>query len=86
MQNQNTLYFYCDNVRIHKQTKKKQKTKIWCKIILQISVEHIKSNWGSYFYLYTFEDLAQGNFAWKFPCVHRLGKLIKRFFNFTNKQ
>jgi len=27
--------------------------KLWCKIILQIDVEHIKSNDEKYFYLYT---------------------------------
>ncbi len=37
-------------------------TRLWCKIVLKISVEQTKGNEGSYFYLYLFRDLAQGSF------------------------
>jgi hypothetical protein len=30
--------------------------------MLKITIEHIKGNEGSYFYLYYFGDLAQGSF------------------------
>jgi len=36
--------------------------RLWCKIVLKISVEQIEENEGSYFYLYLFEDLIQGSF------------------------
>jgi hypothetical protein len=32
-------------------------TRLWCKIVLKISLEQIEGNEGSYFYLYSFEDL-----------------------------
>jgi hypothetical protein len=37
-------------------------TKLWCKIVPKANVEHIKGNEGSYFCLYLFGDLTQGNF------------------------
>jgi hypothetical protein len=40
----------------------KNMTRLWCKIVLKTSVEHIEGNEGSYFYLYPFGDLTQGNF------------------------
>jgi hypothetical protein len=36
--------------------------KLWCKIVHNINVEKIERNEGSYFYLYPFGDLVQGNF------------------------
>ncbi len=36
---------------------KKNMTRLWCKIMLKTSVEQIKRNEGSYFYLYPFENL-----------------------------
>jgi len=40
----------------------KNMTRLWCKIMLKINVEHTKENEGSYLYLYPFGDLAQGSF------------------------
>jgi hypothetical protein len=40
----------------------KNMTRLWCKIVRKINIEHIKGNKGSYFYLYFFGDLAQGIF------------------------
>jgi len=37
-------------------------TRLWCKIMLKIVVEHTKENEGSYSYLYPFGDLIQGSF------------------------
>ncbi len=39
----------------------KNVTSLWCKIMINISVEQTKRNEGSYFYLYLFGDLAQGS-------------------------
>ncbi len=36
--------------------------RLWCKIMPKISVEQTEKNERSYFYLYMFEDLAQGSF------------------------
>ncbi len=47
---------------ICKHEHEKNMTMLWCKIMLKIGVEHIERNEGSYFYLYPFGDLAQGNF------------------------
>jgi len=41
---------------------KKKKKKLWCKIMLKISVEQIERNEGFYIYLYPFGDLVQGSF------------------------
>jgi len=40
----------------------KNMTRLWCKIMPKINVEHTKENEGSYLYLYPFGDLAQGSF------------------------
>jgi hypothetical protein len=40
----------------------KKKTRLWCKIVPKIGVEHVKGNERSYFYLYLFKDLVQKNF------------------------
>jgi hypothetical protein len=45
------MKFYQENVQKYKLEMKE--TKLWCKIILQIGVEHTKSNDENYFYLYT---------------------------------
>jgi hypothetical protein len=37
-------------------------TRLWCKIVLKVNVEHTQGNEGSYFYLYPFGDLAQRSF------------------------
>jgi hypothetical protein len=47
---------------ICKHEHEKNMTKLWCKIMLKISVEHTERNEESYFYLYPFGDLTQGNF------------------------
>jgi len=41
---------------------KKHMTRLWCMIMPKTNVEHTDGNEGSYFYLYPFGDLAQGNF------------------------
>ncbi len=51
---------YCAN--IYKHEHEKNMTKLWCKIVPKVCVEHIEGNEGSYFYLYPFGDLAQGSF------------------------
>jgi hypothetical protein len=40
----------------------KNMTRLRCKIVHKISVEHIEGNERYYFYLYPFGDLAQGSF------------------------
>jgi hypothetical protein len=52
--------FYYANICKHEH--EKNMTRLWCKIMLKTNVEHIERNEGSYFYLYPFEDLIQGNF------------------------
>jgi hypothetical protein len=49
-------------VNICKHEHEKNITRLWCKILTKINVENTKENEGSYFYLYPFGDLAQGNF------------------------
>jgi hypothetical protein len=36
--------------------------KLWCKIMLKTTIEQIKGNERSYFYLYLFSNLAKGSF------------------------
>ncbi len=60
------------NMRCAKQTRKwifimltfanMNMIRIWYKSVPKINVEHNEKNEGSYFYLYPFEDLAQGSF------------------------
>jgi hypothetical protein len=50
----------CDSKK--KNTRPKNMTRLWCKIVVNIGVEQTKKNEGSYFYLYLFGDLVQGNF------------------------
>jgi hypothetical protein len=55
-------YFYYANICKHEY--EKTMTRLWtriCKIVPKTNVEQIKGNEGSYFYLYPFEDFAQGN-------------------------
>ncbi len=49
-------YFYYANICEHEH--EKNMTRLWCKIVFKIYVEHIKENEVSYFYLYPFGDLA----------------------------
>jgi hypothetical protein len=49
----------------------KNMTRLWCKIMFKIGVEQTKKNEGFYFYLYPFEDLAQGSFQGGFhTCIN----------------
>jgi len=50
------INFYYVNIYKHKHGK--NMTRLCCKIVLEIDVEHIERNGGSYFYLYPFGDLA----------------------------
>jgi hypothetical protein len=47
---------------ICKNEHEKNMTRPWCKIVLKINVEQIEKNEGTYYYLYSFEDLLQINF------------------------
>ncbi len=60
MQYQSTNKFLLDEIKKHKH--KNNRTKLWCKIVLQTNVEYTKGNEGFYLYLYAFGDLAQINF------------------------
>jgi len=40
----------------------KNMIRLWCKIMSKTNVEQIEKNERSYFYLYSFGDLVQGNF------------------------
>ncbi len=48
---------YYSNICKHEH--EKNITKLWCKIVFKINVEHTKGNEGSYFYLYACGDLDQ---------------------------
>jgi len=48
-------------VNIHKHEYEKNMTRLWCKIMLNINVENIEGNEGSYSYI-AFGDLALGSF------------------------
>jgi hypothetical protein len=56
------MNFYYVNICKHE----KNMTNLWCKIMIKISVEQIKGNEGSYFYLYPFGNLTQGSFQGDF--------------------
>jgi len=49
-------------VNICKHGHERNMTKLWCKIVPKVGVEQIEGNEQSYFYLYPFRALAQGNF------------------------
>jgi hypothetical protein len=55
-------------VNVYKHEHENNLTRLWCRILPKIGVEQIKINEGSYFYLYPFGDLAQGNFQ-AFMCA-----------------
>ncbi len=59
---QNKCDFFIYYVDICKYEHENNMTMLWCKIVLKTNVEHIKGNEGTYFYLYFFGDLTQGNF------------------------
>ncbi len=48
---------YC--VNIYKYEHDMNMTKLQCKIVFKVNVEHIEENEKSYFYLYPFGDVAQ---------------------------
>jgi hypothetical protein len=54
------IFFYYVNIGKHEH--EKNITRLWCKIVFKIDVEHTKGNEGFYLYLYPFGDLVQGNF------------------------
>ncbi len=57
--NMKTNFYY---VNICKHEYEKNMTRLWCKIMLRTGVEQTEGNERSYFYLFPFENLAQGNF------------------------
>jgi hypothetical protein len=59
----------------------KNMTRLWCKIVLNTSVEQIKGNEGSYSYLYPFGNLAQISFQ---GGLHVCIKVEKFFGNLLN--
>jgi len=44
----------------------KNTRRLWCKIMPKIDIEKIQRNEEFYFYLYPYEDLAQGSFQGSF--------------------
>jgi len=56
--------FYYANMCKHEH--ENNMTRLWCKIVPKIDVEHIKINDSSYSYLYPFGDLVQGSFQGDF--------------------
>ncbi len=57
--NMKTNFYYAN---ICKHEHENNMTRLWCKIVPKTCVEQTEGNEGSYFYLYLFRDLAQGNF------------------------
>jgi hypothetical protein len=51
---------YCANMCKHEH--KKNMTRLWYKIVFKTNVEQTEGKERSYFYLYPFTDLPQGNF------------------------
>jgi hypothetical protein len=72
--NVKTFFYY---VNICKHEHEKNVTRLWCKIMPKINVEHIEGNEGSYFYLYPFEDPTQESFQRGFyMCIKQINFLI----------
>jgi hypothetical protein len=60
------MYLYYANICKHEH--ENNMTKLWCNIVPKTNVKQTKGNKGSYFYLYSFGNLIQGNFQGGF-CV-----------------
>jgi hypothetical protein len=60
-------YFYYAN--ICKLEYEKNMTRLWCRIMLKIGVDWTEGNERSYFYLYPFVNLTQGNFQKNYICA-----------------
>jgi hypothetical protein len=56
-------------VNICKHEHEKNMTRLWCKIVLKITIEQIEENEGSYSYSYPVGDLVQGSFKEAFMCA-----------------
>jgi hypothetical protein len=62
------MYIYYVNIIKHEH--ENNMIMLWCKIMPKTSVKHIKRNKKSYYYLYSFGDLAQGSFQGGFfACI-----------------
>ncbi len=70
-------YVYYANIYEHGH--EKNMIRLWCKIMFKTNVEHIKRNEGSYFYLYSFEDLAQGSFQRGFYVCIKYKNFLRTF-------
>jgi hypothetical protein len=66
MTNMKTYFYYAS---VYKHEHEKNLTRLWCKIVLKISVEQTKGNERSYSYLYSIKDLAQNSFQKKIMCT-----------------
>jgi hypothetical protein len=64
--NVETYIYY---VIICKHEHEKNMTRMWCKMLPKIYVEHINGNEGSYSYLYPFSDLTQRSFQGSSMCA-----------------
>jgi hypothetical protein len=62
---------YISYANICKHEHENNKTRLWCKIMPKNGIEHTKGNKRSYFYLYSFGDLAQRSFQGGFMCALR---------------
>ncbi len=70
-------YLYYANICKHEY--EKNVIMLWCKIILQINVELIKGNEGSYFYLYPFAGLVQRSFQRGFYVCIKQRSFLRSF-------
>jgi hypothetical protein len=61
----------------------KNMTKLCCKIMLKIGVEHIKGNEGSYSYLYPFGTWLKKT-SKEALCVHQVRKFFENFLNWKS--
>jgi hypothetical protein len=61
--NMKTNFYYAN---ICKHEHEKNMTRLWCKIMLKTSVEHIEGIERFYFYLLPFGDLVQGSLQGNF--------------------
>lgn len=59
-----------------------KQTKLWCQFVPQIGIEQIKSNNGSYLYLYHFINLVQRNFPRSYHMFTIQGTFLKAFINY----
>ncbi len=69
------------NLHICKHEHEKNMTRLWCKIMLKIGVEHNEGNEGSYFYLYPFGGFNSRKLPRKLICEDQVIIFFKNLFN-----